>query len=34
MVIEYFEAHNIPYHMVNGIAIRDDDTKASKTKVC
>ena len=34
MVIEYFEAHNIPYHMVNGIAIRDDDTKTSKTKVC
>lgn len=25
MVIEYFESHNIPYHMVNGIAIRDDD---------
>ena len=32
MVIEYFEAHNIPYHMVNGIAIRDDDTKPQKQK--
>ena len=24
MVIEYFETHNLPYHMVNGIDIRDD----------
>ena len=32
MVIEYFEAHNLPYHMVNGIAIRDDDTKPQKQK--
>ena len=32
MVIEYFETHNLPYHMVNGIAIRDDDTKPQKQK--
>ncbi len=25
IVIQYFESHNIPYHIVNGIAIRDDD---------
>ena len=30
MVTQYFESHNIPYHMVNGIAIRDDDESIPK----
>lgn len=30
MVIEYFESHNIPYHMINRIAIRDEDISTPK----
>ena len=32
MVIEYFEEHNIPCHMVNDFAIRDDDTSIDTPK--
>lgn len=36
MVVEYFEANNIPYHMEDGIAIREDlpDTIEMKCKKC